>query len=199
MRMEDLRTLLRERADASREESVPMGSSANVVLRVDRDLPWQGSQWLMQVCADPKVRIYRIRFAALSEDAAAEGAVPTFLPTDSGKYAAGPGPGPAMLVVRLSYDSEAPVTPEDLLAHLKAKRPDLLAQSLSVTIDADRSVPTGEVLRLLDAVRRWGAKSVLFRGTQVLKGDFLEDAVAAMPPRPGSLAITVLGSRVQPR
>ncbi len=34
-----------------------------VLLRADRNTPWQHVQWIMMVCADPRVGIYKIQFA----------------------------------------------------------------------------------------------------------------------------------------
>ena len=197
--MEGLGALLRERADAAREDAPPRGSLLHAVLRVDRDLPWQGAQWLMQACAGPEIRIYRIHFAAQSEDGGAEGAVPTFLPKDTGP-ADGPAVAETLLSARLTFGGDGPsLAPKDLLPFLEARYPDLPREGLKVEIVADPWVPAGDVLGAVDAVRRWGAPSVIFRGTQIFRGDTLERAVAGVPLRAGGLGMTVAGTRVEPR
>jgi biopolymer transport protein ExbD len=38
-------------------------SKVPVMIHGDRDARWQYVQWIMQVCADPKIQVYRIQFA----------------------------------------------------------------------------------------------------------------------------------------
>jgi hypothetical protein len=41
----------------------PYGSEIYVLIRADRSTPWQEVQWIMQDCADPDVRIWKLQFA----------------------------------------------------------------------------------------------------------------------------------------
>ena len=50
-------------ADQSREEAQPRASDLFILIRADRRSRWQDVQWVMQVCADPKIRVYKLQFA----------------------------------------------------------------------------------------------------------------------------------------
>ena len=105
-----------------------------------------------------------------------------------------------LLSARLTFGGDGPsLAPKDLLPFLEARYPDLPREGLKVEIVADPWVPAGDVLGAVDAVRRWGAPSVIFRGTQIFRGDTLERAVAGVPLRAGGLGMTVAGTRVEPR
>ncbi len=68
----DLKTLIRymrSRADMEREgEGQGAPSAIYVLIRADRNTPWQHVQYVMQVCADPTVRIYKMQFATTTSD-----------------------------------------------------------------------------------------------------------------------------------
>jgi biopolymer transport protein ExbD len=40
-----------------------LSSQIPVMIHGDRDARWQYVQWIMQICADPNIRIYKIQFA----------------------------------------------------------------------------------------------------------------------------------------
>jgi biopolymer transport protein ExbD len=60
---EALKQHLLLRADSAREDVEPFGSRIYVLVRADRSTPWQEVQWIMQDCADPDVRIWKLQFA----------------------------------------------------------------------------------------------------------------------------------------
>ena len=60
---EALKQYLLERAETKREDVAPYGSEIFVLIRADRSTPWQEVQWIMQDCADPDVRIWKLQFA----------------------------------------------------------------------------------------------------------------------------------------
>jgi biopolymer transport protein ExbD len=60
---EALKQHLLRRADSAREDVEPYGSKIYVLIRADRSTPWQQVQWIMQDCADPDVRIWKLQFA----------------------------------------------------------------------------------------------------------------------------------------
>jgi biopolymer transport protein ExbD len=64
---EELKRWLLLRADTSREDEPPQGSNIFVLIRADRSTPWQEVQWIMQDCADPAVRIWKLQFATRDE------------------------------------------------------------------------------------------------------------------------------------
>ena len=50
-------------ADQSREEARPRASDLFVLIRADKRSRWQDVQWVMQVCAETKIRVYKLQFA----------------------------------------------------------------------------------------------------------------------------------------
>jgi biopolymer transport protein ExbD len=64
---EQLKAYLQLRADSARETEPPQGSKIFVLIRADRSTPWQEVQWIMQDCADPNVRIWKLQFATRDE------------------------------------------------------------------------------------------------------------------------------------
>ncbi len=66
----DLTRYMRSMADLKREE--PAGANAPsaiyVLIRADKQTPWQHVQYVMQVCADPTVRIYKMQFATTKRE-----------------------------------------------------------------------------------------------------------------------------------
>lgn len=67
--LDDLERLMRTEADSKRETDGPGAPSAIFVLiRADKDTPWQHVQYVMQVCADPSIRIYKMQFATTKRD-----------------------------------------------------------------------------------------------------------------------------------
>ena len=59
---------LLERAETKRETVAPYGSEIFVLIRCDQDVRWREVQWVMQACADPEVRIYKLQFATMELD-----------------------------------------------------------------------------------------------------------------------------------
>jgi biopolymer transport protein ExbD len=67
--LKDLSRFMRTRADQEREGTDAMAPSAiYVLIRADRATPWQHVQYVMQVCADPTIRIYKMQFATTQRD-----------------------------------------------------------------------------------------------------------------------------------
>ena len=68
--LKDLERYMRGRADEKREE--PAGPAAPsaifVLIRADKDTPWQHVQYVMQVCADPTIRSYKMQFATTKRE-----------------------------------------------------------------------------------------------------------------------------------
>jgi biopolymer transport protein ExbD len=51
-------------AERKRDMDHPMQpSEVFALIRCDRDIRWREVQWVMQACADPDVRIYKLQFA----------------------------------------------------------------------------------------------------------------------------------------
>ena len=66
--LDDLKRYMRSRADMKREEGPNSASAIYVLVRADRNAPWQYVQYVMQVCADPTVMIYKMQFATTTSD-----------------------------------------------------------------------------------------------------------------------------------
>ena len=67
--LKDLSRYMRSMADMEREGDGPGAPSAiYVLIRADRQTPWQHVQYVMQVCADPTIRIYKMQFATTKRD-----------------------------------------------------------------------------------------------------------------------------------
>ena len=62
----DVKQLSRElqtKADLKREAGPGSPSAVYALIRADKDAPWQHVQYVMQVCADPKIALYKLQFA----------------------------------------------------------------------------------------------------------------------------------------
>ena len=56
-------------ADAKRDMDHPsQPSEIFCLIRCDQDIRWREVQWVMQACADPAVRIYKLQFATRKRD-----------------------------------------------------------------------------------------------------------------------------------
>jgi biopolymer transport protein ExbD len=56
-------------ADVVRDMEHPsQPSEIFVLIRCDQDVRWREVQWVMQACADPAVRIYKLQFATKKRD-----------------------------------------------------------------------------------------------------------------------------------
>jgi len=56
-------------AEAKRDLDHPsQPSEIFVLIRCDQDIRWREVQWVMQACADPAVRIYKLQFATKKRD-----------------------------------------------------------------------------------------------------------------------------------
>ena len=63
MALENLRVELRKLVAHVAKEPDTGASKAMVLVRGDRTAKWKYVQWIMQVCADPQIKIYKLHFA----------------------------------------------------------------------------------------------------------------------------------------
>ena len=63
MALENLRIELRKLVRDLPKEADTGASKAMVLVRGDRTAKWKYVQWIMQVCADPQIKIYKLHFA----------------------------------------------------------------------------------------------------------------------------------------
>jgi biopolymer transport protein ExbD len=67
--LKELEQYMQVMADQKREGDGPGSPSAiYVLIRADRNTPWQHVQYVMQVCAQPHVAIYKMQFATTKRD-----------------------------------------------------------------------------------------------------------------------------------
>jgi len=147
--------------------------------------------------------------------------VPTFLPRDTGALAsqeepdliedrgekAKPNPDrkvaappPVVITVKVTLATTGTsVAPGDLFPYLDRRFPDLRLSGFNGEIDAPPSVPTGDVLAVVDAMVRAGMTTIFFKGTRALKGDSLAESLAGLPQAEGGLEITVGGESIAPK
>jgi len=173
-------------------------SELYVVLRLDRDLPWQAARWMLEACDDPKARVYRTGIAVRPEGAE-EAAAARFLDIDLHWTRSAIDKALVPVAVKLEYaETEIPSTPADLYPFLKTRHADLDGKETLFDIETPAEAPTGEVLAAADAAIRHGAQCILLRGSKGAVPKDLPAAVAALPARKGGLVLTVLGTRVLP-
>jgi hypothetical protein len=60
---QELSRELHTKADLKREGAPGSPSEVYVLLRADRDTPWRHVQYVMQMCADPRIALHKLQFA----------------------------------------------------------------------------------------------------------------------------------------
>jgi biopolymer transport protein ExbD len=124
----------------------------DLVIRADRHAPWGAVRSVARLAAVPPRRAERVRFVAVAERGNREGALVVRL-----KDAPVGDAGPALaLPVRLR--SAGP--PADPTALDRSARSFLVEPRMAAVVSVDVRLPTGYVLRVLDVLRRAGARSV---------------------------------------
>ena len=137
-------------------------SSIDVVLRVASALPWSVVDWVLQVCADPDIRIYRVYFGVRPEANGADGVIPLFLPTE------GPSPtdaGAGLPVKASLLASDRVANPGVVLLMLEAAFAKTTDRTLDIDMAADLAPRVGHVLSLIDLGFRAGAEAIRLSGT----------------------------------
>ncbi|NUN52137.1 MAG: hypothetical protein HUU06_05010 [Planctomycetaceae bacterium] len=171
---------LRTKAAPGRPEKGP--SPLHLVLRVDRDLPWQAVRWILAECAAPDVRVRRVFFAAVPEDGGEEGAFAFFQPED---------PLPEARSWRFELrlrEVREPLCPGDVYASMDTlgSRLDPAEYYSSVSVRAVPRMATGEVLSTADMILRRGTRDLRLEGAAPETVPDIEQALKAMPPAPGT-------------
>ena len=190
----NLPSLLRTRARPMRAASPHGTSPLHIVIRADRAVRWQDTQWVLQAAAHPGICVNRVLFAAMPEDGGDEGAMALFLP-DCVSPPDVPPDGPrVVLPVALSGSQPGP-SDAGPSVHFAAARFRAAAKGSRVVarLDAERGVSTGAVLRVADALLRSGVQVVL-KGTTVSTAD--EAIGAATPPHAAAPEIRIQGELV---
>ncbi len=171
---------LRTRAAPGRPEKGP--SPLHLVLRVDRDLPWQAVRWILAECAAPDVRVRRVLFAAAPEDGGEEGAFAFFQPE-----APLPEAKSWRFELRLREVRE-PLCPGDVYASMDtlSSRTDPAEYYASVSLKAVPRMATGDVLSTADMILRRGTRDLRLEGAAPETVPDIEQALKALPPAVGT-------------
>ena len=159
-------------------------SPTNVLLYIDKTLPWQAMQWLLTVCAESKLN--RVWHAVRPEGGGDVGAMGMFLPTDKGIRPMVPMDGEIFSFDVQVTDQGVPLEPAQLYPALK-KALAMLAgnnRSFSIMIKARPAMPSGYVLRVIDVCMRAGLDDIDLYGV-------------AIPPRDANLKQLVAKLRLQ--
>src|SRR5688572_8574845 len=157
--------LIEQRAGALREDTGVKASRLHLVLRMDRDVLWKDTQWILQSVASENSRVYRVLFAARPEDGGDEGAMALYLPTDRGTPEDSNRQTPVVLSVDICGENPGMADAGPGVSAAAARyvaAPD--SGTTLASIDAEPGVFTGPVLRVADALLRSGVDWVVFRG-----------------------------------
>lgn len=150
-------------------------SERDVILRIDRGVRWREVQWVMQACADPDIRLYRLHFAVAGEDGAA--LLPVFLPHDrslAGSRRLIENPKATIVLKRTKSESQTRIVLLDRPVGVGDQGFRSLGDQLAavfrdtprtVEVNAWADVPYEEVVRAVDLARTAGAAMVTFVGT----------------------------------
>jgi hypothetical protein len=190
--LDGLRQYLQPKADALREEAPPRTSRLHVVLRVDRSLRWGDLREVLRACADPRVRVYRVLFAAVPEDRGEEGAMASFLPVDTGDDSRTGESVIHGLPVHLAAARSSATPGSQVYGHLAGAFHGGEHGQYVASLDADPGVSAGAVLETMDALLRWGALGVTFRmALPTTKGGGIPEQSVGWPQ------VSVLGTRIE--
>ncbi len=185
-------------------EEVDGASALHAVLEIDRTVPWKFVQWIMQTCAHPDVKIYKIAFRAVTRTTKKAGAILTELPKDRG----GPGlDGITRKRVRRIKVFKTERGPTDLRAVWAAlqKTPIEQRRETSYEIVAPPpkggAVSTGFVVQLVDLVLRAGGTRLTFEGAAMPRdtiGDAAWLAAEVTRERPGNVFVRIEQQSLDP-
>jgi biopolymer transport protein ExbD len=68
MNLDQFQQFLEPLARMHLEEEPPHASEVYVLIRADRGSRWQDVQWVMQACANEKIKIYKMQFATTNPE-----------------------------------------------------------------------------------------------------------------------------------
>jgi biopolymer transport protein ExbD len=68
MDLDRFKQYLAPEADILREQDAARASELYILIRADVKSRWQDVQWVMQACADPKIKVYKLQFATMNPE-----------------------------------------------------------------------------------------------------------------------------------
>jgi len=188
----------------------PDGASRlGVLLDVDATIPWVITQWLMQTCAHPRVKIYRIWLGARAHAGGQDGAIAMVLPKDRGLAPTARFPTDFIKHKLKVFKREGP-GPSDMRALYAAlkKRHDAAGRGRPNTKfeivappPKGGAVPHGYVVQMLDVCLAVGAHDIIFEGAASPLGSLADSArelaryIDAVRASPGVPMVKLSNSR----
>ena len=180
--LDSFRKVLRTRATAARRKDGE--NPLSVLIRADRETPWQAVRWLLAECAAPEAGVRRVFFAARPEDGGEEGAFAAFL----GEAEVPDEARPKRFRLRW-WDVREELSPFDAFAYLGERTPFLRDLHKLAVVSATPRMHTGLVLQTADALIRWGVADVRLEGPAPASVADLEAAVKGLPAESGRLSL----------
>ncbi len=192
-----LRRYLKDRAAPARLREPDGSSRLDVVLDVDATIPWIVTQWIMQTCAAPEIKIYKLWLGARTAHDG-RGAITTVLPKDRGLAPTPHFPGD-FIKHKIKVFKRRGAGASNLRAVYAAldrrqratgSRADTVFEIVAPP-PLGGAVPHGYVVQLVDACLAAGARSIVFEGAANPRGPAAGDArqlkrmIDALRARPG--------------
>ena len=159
-------------------------SSLAALLEIDASTPWIVVQWILQGCAHPSVKIWKIALAARTGGGAV-GALSVNLPKDGCGSGLEPGPPTHRLKVFQRDDPGGPTGMRTLAAELRRLQeaggndPEAVYEIVAPPPKGGR-VPYGTIVQMLDACLSVGARFVLFDGASLPVAEEIQPDPAAL-------------------
>ncbi len=167
--LDELSTRL-EAENKRRNQFEPDGASGLAALiDADAGTPWVLTQWLMQICAHPAIKIYKLYFGARAKRDDSEGCLTAFLPKDrSGPLHPGGADQPLRVKAKVfrKTGGEASDVRALYAALLKIplkKRREAVYEIVAPPPHGGR-VQHGYILSIMDAMLAAGAQDIIFEG-----------------------------------
>ncbi len=163
----------RERGQSTEENRGSLPHDGPVLISADRRVRWRVIQWVMQTCADPDVKLWRLAFQVESADGKTALPVPLPLDRDTGFRVEEP-PTLRVQLKRRKQDLQTRVTMltdelgsgEQGFAGLKKRVALVFGYSPHATLELNAwaSVPFEDVVRTVDYLKLAGFENVTFVG-----------------------------------
>lgn len=197
--LESLDRLLDARVEGTWGDDEARSSRLSAVFRIDEAVPFGAADWITRKCCSPSRRIYRIFFAVVPEIGEEEGALASWPSNQYSHSVYWDGLPP--MTIRLSIGAKgAPVDPaalhppvQKLVRRLSEER-----EAKPVAWLAARPlIPTGVVLRSMDALHRAGVDRVGICGSSIAdQVTTIPDLIRQAVQSPPDLALLLDGRRL---
>jgi len=136
--------------------------NTDVLLRIDRRVPWSVVGQVLIACAGPELKLWRIFHAVAGTDGRGEGAVAVFLPKDIG--CGRPENAPPSTRVTLTWQEGPGEARPGRLATALRQRLETPTTRLGVHLVGRPTTPYGQLLLAMDAALRAAAVGIDLQG-----------------------------------